>query len=302
MTTSIPQTVVRVYGTSPLAPFPHEMMLEMVQELRSHRAKRHDPRLDTVPDAHGTHLAGFSRNYALLRIGRPNERLAQEEWRGSGWIGVSGLVKAASASKRPPFFLRRIGTEAELPRVDVGGLLGQAAVQEVPYSYTPWAGKNCAEPPLINAVAYLLREARLPSDRALEVFLLSERFPCPSCIQILSQFRTEFPNIRLHLLYLFDHDFRVESLVHGLSDVVDSIHLVEYVDGDDKGFNADEAFQGRGAVAMTALNVMPISALKPEEHLVYPPTTDVLPRAAASSSGHFVARLPTHGLNPGERS
>lgn len=292
---------VRVYTPSPLTPFPSDLLLEMALALRAHRAAAHDRHLDVLADSpltDGPHFGDMKRNHALIRV-RAGMTLDPREWLGRYWVGRSGLAPLASPqAKGGPIFVRRAHGAAGGPRVDVGPLLQKAVPDERPYLYDPLPSTclHCSEPPLVNACAYVMLDAGVKPDAQLECFLLTERLPCASCVHVLKSFRQNFPGLRLHLLYFFDYESRVENrLETDMSDLADSIHLLEYIDGTDPGYKSEKVYGGNREPYGPSLNVWCAEALGPGEALVKPPANEVLPRGKGSPSVHFLSRISSRG-------
>lgn len=289
---------VRVFGDSPLKPFPVTLISDMITELRVLtvespepivRGEIHDSRLDTRSDmlnGSDVHLAGteLTRNIALLRLSGPPDETGAVTWLCQGWVGMSGLKGYQGTSEHPDkFFLQRYGREKDTPAVDIGPLLGKAQKQIVPYLNVPSFPKaHCSEPPLLNALSPLLNSGALKAQKDPDLFLLTERLPCDSCVALLTSFRKSHPSIQLHLLYLYDHTDRVEKrLALDMEGLANSVHLLQYLSEHDEGHAASTAWGSQFNCTRKgpSVNVMHVTELRAGQRLVAPDHHSVASRA-----------------------
>jgi hypothetical protein len=288
------------------------MISDMVTELRTlavegsealTRGENHDSRLDTRPkmrnglDAHeaGEELAG---NIALLRLSGPLDETGAVTWLCQGWVGMSGLKAYQKTREHPDkFILRRAGREKDTPAVDIGPLLGKAQQEIVDYlDFPPNPKAHCSEPPLLNALANLLKSGALKARKDPELFLLTERLPCASCVAFLASFRKSHPTIRLHLLYLFDYTDRVERrLALDMKGLADSVHLLQYLSELDQGHEASKAWGSHLGCTLKgpSLNVMHVTELQTGLALVASNGLSVTARASGAPSAQFISRMPS---------
>lgn len=285
-----------------------EAIGELAAYLRAVRTVGWSKHLDR-PSHEGLHLAkNVNRNFAVLQLCRDNGTSI-----GLGWLGVSG-----APDYFPPAILNEpiiLTSESDGFLLNVKELLGLDADTFLEPLFLPIPGetKKCSEVPLLNGLGYHLLTQDFPKDAPGSLYLLTERLPCPSCGQVLRQLRQAYPSLQIHLLYMFDHTAHAsERLSTDLSDLADSVHLIEVIDDGDKGFvglngapfgsavNPARISTGssmfvpvRSNEGGININVVRVSARKPGDRIIEPTSTasDVISRGAGAPSAHFNSNI-----------
>jgi hypothetical protein len=285
-----------------------EAIGELTEYLRALRTVGWSKHLDRPSDK-GLHLAkNVNRNFAVLQLCLDDGRSI-----GLGWLGVSG-----EPGYSPPAILNKPVILASEPGgflLNVKELLGLDADAFLKPRFAPLCGTTmrCSEIPLLNGLGFRLQFQGFPKDATGSLYLLTERLPCPSCGHVMRQFRQGYPNFQIHLLYMFDHTAHAsERLAADLSNLADSVHLIEVIDDDDKGFTgltgaaygsaanpARSLTRGSPVVPVQSkssgitINLVRVTARKPGD-LVAEPTSkaaEVISRGAGSPSAHFNSNI-----------
>lgn len=292
----------------------NKLDLQPIQELTVHlRAVRTDEwskQLDR-PSDDGKHLAkNLDRNFAVLQL-----RLDNGKTIGRGWLGVSG-----KPNYPPPAILKDpvvLASESEGFSLNVKALLGSDNDHIISPIFEPLAGTKmtCSEVPLLNGLGYRLSIESFPEDATGCLYLLTERLPCKSCGQVIRQFRETYPNLQIHLLYMFDYTSRADDrLATDLSDLASSVHLIEVIDDSDNGFvgstkvifgpannpvpsapGGGPAQNGQSENVGITIHVLPVSARQQGDRVVAPTSdaSEVISRDAGSPSAHFISNIRT---------
>lgn len=232
---------------------------------------------------------------------------------GLGWLGVSG-----EPDYSPPAILKGpviLASESDGFSLNVKKLLGLDVDAFIAPIFKPLAGASmkCSEIPLLNGLGHWLFVKDFPKETTGRLYLLTERLPCPSCGHVISQFRQSYPNLQMHLLYMFDHTARAsERLATDLSNLANSVRLIEVIDDGDKGFvgstgavfgspanpvrsptGGSPAILGQSKSVGIKINVVCVSARKPGDRLVEPTSkaSEVISRGAGSPSAHFNSNI-----------
>jgi hypothetical protein len=284
---------------------------ELTVHLRAVRTVGWSKHLDR-PSDNGQHLAkNLNRNFAVLQLCLDNGSAI-----GLGWLGVSG-----DPGYSPPAILKDpvvLASESGSFSLNVKAIFGfdEDHIIDPLFEPLPEATLKCSEVPLLNGLGYRMSITNFPQEATGCLYLLTERLPCKSCGQVIRQFRQAYPNLQIHLLYMFDHtDHASERLATDLSDFADSVQLIEVIDDGDNGFmgstgavfgSANNPVQStpRGGPATNAqakslgitINVLPVSARKPGDLVVVPTSeaSKVISRGAGSPSAHFISNILTN--------
>lgn len=285
-----------------------QAICELTEYLRAVRTVGWSKHLDRPSDK-GMHLAkNVNRNFAVLQLCLDDGRSI-----GQGWLGVSG-----EPGYSPPAILDKpviLASQSESFLLNVKELLGLDADASFEPRFAPLPGetKTCSEIPLLNGLDFLLQRQDFPKDATGTLYLLTERLPCHSCGHVMRQFRQGYPNIQIHLLYMFDHTAHAsERLATDLSDLAVSVHLIEVIDNGDKGFagstgapfgSADNPARsltgGRPFVPVQSksggitINLVRVSARKPGDLVLKPSSkaAEVISRGAGAPSAHFNSNI-----------
>ena len=261
------------------------------------------------PSDNGQHLAkNLNRNFAVLQLCLDDGRSI-----GLGWLGVSG-----EPGYSPPAILNEpviLASKSDDFLLNVKELLGlnDDAFLGPRFAPLPGATMKCSEIPLLNGLGVKLQAQDFPKDVTGRLYLLTERLPCLSCGHVMRQFRQAYPNLEIHLLYMFDHTAHAsQRLATDLSNLADSVHLVEVIDDGDKGFvgltgaafgstaNPVRSPTGGSPVVPiqsksggVTINLVSVSARKPGDLVVEPTSkaSEVISRGAGSPSAHFNANI-----------
>ena len=287
---------------------------ELTERLRAVRTVGWSKQLDR-PSDDGKHLANnLNRNFAVLQLCLDNGQSI-----GLEWLGVSGKPNYSL----PPILNKSVilASETDDFMLNVKELLDldHDTVFEPCFAPLPGTKMTCSEVPLLNGLGFWLQARSFPKDATGHLYLLTERLPCLSCGHVMHQFKQGYPNFQIHLLYMFDHTDRAsERLATDLTNVADSVHLVEVMENSDTGFvglrgpafgspatpvrsptTASPIVPVESKSGGGTIRILPVNARKLGDLMVVPTSnaSEVISRGAGSPSAHFIANIL-----PGSRS